>query len=187
MRKEIYHQYAHSPKLLSFIDGMARALTPINDLKNFYEMVFNIDSAEGIGLDIWGDILNIKRSLYLVIDETETQYTMTDEEYRIILKLSASKNISDATCGNIYKVLSTVFSQYGNIYVSDLGGMHLRYSFEFLLSDTKYAILKQTKVVPRPAGVGIEIYEIPSRKIIGFNGQELETFNNGTFFQGVRE
>lgn len=117
----------------------------------------------------------------------EQQYTMTDDEYRLILKLSASKNISDATCANIYTVLSTVFSEFGNIYVSDLGEMHLRYSFEFLLSDTMYAILRQTKVVPRPAGVGIEIYEIPSRKIIGFNGQELETFDNGTFFQGVRE
>ena len=117
----------------------------------------------------------------------ETQYTMTDDEYRLILKLAASKNISDATCENIYTVLSTVFSEFGNIYVSDLGEMHLRYSFEFLLSDTMYAILRQTKVVPRPAGVGIEIYENPSRKIIGFNGQELETFDNGTFFQGVRE
>lgn len=117
----------------------------------------------------------------------EQQYTMTDDEYRLILKLAASKNISDATCGNIYTVLSTVFSEFGNIYVSDLGEMHLRYSFEFLLSDTMYAILRQTRVVPRPAGVGIEIYEIPSKKIIGFNGQELETFDNGTFFQGVRE
>lgn len=117
----------------------------------------------------------------------EQQYTMTDDEYRLILKLAASKNISDATCGNIYNVLSAVFSQFGNIYVSDLGEMHLRYSFEFLLSDTMYAILRQTRVVPRPAGVGIEIYEIPSRKIIGFNGQELETLDNGTFFQGVRE
>jgi hypothetical protein len=118
--------------------------------------------------------------------DVEQQYTMTDDKYRLILKLAASKNISDATCENIYTVLNTVFSEMGNIYVSDLGEMHLRYSFEFLLSDTMYAILRQTKVVPRPAGVGIEIYEIPSRKIIGFNGQELETLNNGTFFQGVR-
>lgn len=186
MRNEIYHQYAHSPKLVGLINGLAEGLSPQNSLKAFYDNVFNINSASGSGLDVWGDIFNIKRSLTLTLDNVETQYTMTDDEYRMILKLAASKNISDATCGNIYTVLSTVFSQFGNIYVSDLGEMHLRYSFEFLLSDTMYAILRQTKVVPRPAGVGIEIYEIPSRKIIGFNGQELETLNNGTFFQGVR-
>ena len=111
----------------------------------------------------------------------------TDKADDIGVREVSSKNISDATCANIYTVLSTVFSEFGNIYVSDLGEMHLRYSFEFLLSDTMYAILRQTRVVPRPAGVGIEIYEIPSRKIIGFNGQELGTFDNGTFFQGVRE
>ena len=141
----------------------------------------------GSGQISQGKIESFTPKLTSPIINVEQQYTMTDDEYRLILKLAASKNISDATCANIYTVLSTVFSEFGNIYVSDLGEMHLRYSFEFLLSDTMYAILRQTRVVPRPAGVGIEIYEIPSRKIIGFNGQELETFDNGTFFQGVRE
>lgn len=187
MRKEIYHQYAHSKKLVSLIDGLNEALSPTNDLYSFYKNIYNIDTAFGSGLDIWGDILDIKRSMTLTINHIQQQYTMSDDEYRLILKLKMLKNISDATCESIYNSLSLVFSDYGNIYVSDLGLMHLRYSFEFLLSDEIYAILSQTKVIPKPAGVSVEIYELPSRKIFGFDGQELENFDNGTFFQGVRK
>lgn len=187
MRKEIYHQYANSKKMVKFIDQSAVVLGASGDLSDFYKYVFNIDTAEGIGLDTWGSILNINRSLNLTIDEVEQQYTMSDDEYRLILKLACAKNISDATCQSIYNSLSLIFAKNGNIYVSDLGNMHMRYSFEFLLSDTIYAILRQTKVIPKPAGVDIEIYEMPSRKIFGFNGQELENFDNGTFFQGARQ
>ena len=187
MRKEIYHQYAHSTKLINLINGLNGAVSINNDLKQFYDIVYNIDSASGFGLDIWGDILNIKRSLTITINSVTQQYTMPDDEYRIILKLAAAKNISDATCESIYNSLSLIFKNSGKIYVSDLGEMHLRYSFEFLLSDEIYAILSQTKVIPKPAGVDVEIYELPSRKIFGFNGQGLENFNNGTFFQGVKE
>lgn len=187
MRKEIYHQYAHSEKLVNFINNMETFLSCGNDLWNIYNYVFNINSASGFGLDIWGDILNVSRSLNIVIDEQAQQYTMTDEEYRIILKLQALKNISDATPRSIKNSLNLVFAEYGNIYVSDLGNMKMRYTFEFLLPEIIYVILRQTNVIPRPAGVGFEIYELPSRKIFGFNGQRLENFNNGTFFQGVRE
>lgn len=186
MRKEIYHQYANSPKMVQFIESSANMISVINDMRNFYQYVFNINSAAGFGLDVWGDILNIPRSLLLEIEGVDTQYTMNDEEYRIVLKLAASKYISDAACENIYDALSLIFESYGNIYVTDLEGMHIRYSFEFLIPEILYAILKKTGVVPKPAGVDVEIYEMPSRKIFGFNGQNLEGFNNGTFFQGVK-
>ena len=186
MRKEIYHQYANSQKLVNFIEGLDTSISPIPALKVFYDNTFNINTAKGEGLDIWGNILNIKRSLSLTIDDVEQQYTLSDDEYRMVLKLACAKNIADATCESIYKSLSFIFSSYGNIYVSDLGNMHMRYSFEFLLPNIIYAILKKTGVVPKPAGVDLEILELPSRKIFGFNGQKLENFNNGTFFQGVR-
>ena len=187
MRKEIYHQYANSTKMVKFIDKSAVVLGASGDLSNFYQTVFNIDTAVGFGLDIWGSILNIPRSLLITLNNVDQQYTMSDDEYRLILKLACAKNISDATCASIYQSLSLIFSNYGNIYVSDLGSMHLRYSFEFLLPNTMYAILSATGVIPKPAGVNVELYEIPSRKIFGFNGQELDNFDNGTFFQGVRK
>ena len=187
MRKEIYHQYANSTKLVNFINGLNTFISADANLKSFYEKIFNIETATGAGLDTWGSILNIDRSLNLTINNITQQYTMSDDEYRLILKLACAKNISDATCQSIYNSLSFIFAKNGNIYVSDLGGMHMRYSFEFLLSDTIYAILRQTKVIPKPAGVDIEIYEMPSRKIFGFNEQELENFDNGTFFQGAKQ
>lgn len=186
MRKEILHQYANSPKLVGLIDGLAEMLSVNSSAKDFYEKIFDIKQATGKGLDNWGLILDVPRSLKIDIDGNIQPYTMHDDQYRMVLLLKCAKNITNGSCNDIFKALNEVFGEQGEIYVSDLENMHIRYSFSFLLDEVLYAILNQTNVIPKPAGVDVDIYELPSFNIFGFNGQELSNFNNGTFFQGKR-
>ena len=186
MRKEILHQYANSPKLLTIINKLADILSTATDNKNFYDKVFNIKTAVGFGLDYWGGILGTPRSFTLTLGDDTRQVTLDDDTYRLILLLKCAKNISNGSCPNIKKSINAVFGELGNIYVNETEPMQLRYSFSFLLNDTLLAIMEQLSVFPKPVGVGVEIYELPEYNIFGFNGQGLSNFNNGTFFQGKR-
>ena len=186
MRKEILHQYANSPKLLSIIDKLADMLSTATDNKNFYDKVLNIKTAVGFGLDNWGAILDTPRSFTLTLDDDTRQVTLDDDTYRLILLLKCAKNISNGSCPDIFKAISAILGNSGDIYISEIKPMQLRYSFGFLIDSTLLAILEQLSVFPKPVGVGVEIYELPDYNIFGFNGQELSNFNNGTFFQGER-
>lgn len=61
VEKTILAQYANSPILVNLINGMNDAIDPRSDLIQFFDDVWNINTAEGFGLDIWGRILGVSR------------------------------------------------------------------------------------------------------------------------------
>ena len=54
-------QYANSPTLLQLIANMNAYLDPRANLVEFYNFVWNVDTAEDWGLDIWGHIVGVSR------------------------------------------------------------------------------------------------------------------------------
>ena len=56
-------QYANSPTIIGLISTFNDAVDPSVDLDNFYRVIWNVDTAVGFGLDIWGKIVNISRLL----------------------------------------------------------------------------------------------------------------------------
>ncbi|KMK23087.1 hypothetical protein ABW11_20980 [Pluralibacter gergoviae] len=59
----ILTQYAASPRLLSLIGSFNEAVSPDKQLNDFYDLIWNIDTAETYGLNIWGKIVNVSRRL----------------------------------------------------------------------------------------------------------------------------
>lgn len=57
----IISQYANSPTLSQLIENMNQYLDPTADLIQFYTLVWNVDTAVGFGLDIWGRIVGVSR------------------------------------------------------------------------------------------------------------------------------
>lgn len=57
----ICSQYANSPTLLQLIANMSAYLNPRANLVEFYNFVWNVDTAEDWGLDIWGRIVGVSR------------------------------------------------------------------------------------------------------------------------------
>ena len=49
-------QYANSPALLAVIKGMNDSIDPTARIDDFYRLVWNVDTAVGHGLDVWGRI-----------------------------------------------------------------------------------------------------------------------------------
>jgi hypothetical protein len=59
----VLSQYANSPVLMTLIESFNDALDPSIDIDLFYDSLWNIDTAVGYGLDVWGRIVNVQRTI----------------------------------------------------------------------------------------------------------------------------
>ena len=206
-------QYANSPTLLALIENFDQYIDPTTDLDNFYDFVWNVDTAQGFGLDIWGRIVNVSRELkvvgtlayfgfseaytaptaaagpqpfgqaplYLGTPATQT-YTLSDDAYRTLILTKALFNISDCTIPAINRLLQNLFAGRGRCYVTDTGGMEMRFVFEFVLLPFEISILTQSGVMPRPAGVHARAMQIDLPGTFGFSEGGGRPFGSGAFF-----
>lgn len=145
----IISQYGVSPTILALIEKLNLAIDPDADLDAFYAWIFNVDSAQGFGLDIWGRIVGVNRTI-----ETAPPTVLLDDQFRALILLKALSNISRDTSPAINILLQTWLAGRGKCYVNDLGNMEIRYMFEFTLEPFEVAIITKSGIFLRPAGVG---------------------------------
>lgn len=179
VEKTIISQYGNSPTITQLVKNIDAYIDPRADIDNFYNLVWNVDTATGFGLDIWGRIVNVSRLLQIPKEEkyfgfneaspgvypygegvfydptqsaTQT-YSLSDDAYRKLIYAKALANIISTNPSSINQLLQNMFSDRGRCYVNDLGSMSMRYTFEFVLTPLEFAIVTQSGVFPRPAGV----------------------------------
>lgn len=56
-------QYANSPRLLNILGSFSNAMKVCGFFNEFYRRIWNIDTATGKGLDIWGQIVGVNRTV----------------------------------------------------------------------------------------------------------------------------
>ena len=176
----ILSQYANSPALCGIIDAWNQALDPAALIDQWYTLVWNVKTAQGYGLDVWGRIVGVSRVLsiesvdYLgwreANDLTEegfdqapwysgsdvtSNYRLSDDGYRQLIYAKALANISDGSVLSINTILTTLFSGQGDAYIKDNGDMTMTYVFSFVPTDVQVSIIQNSGVLPRPAGVGV--------------------------------
>jgi hypothetical protein len=204
----ILAQYANSPTLVALIKNMNQYIDPAADIQAFYTTVFNVKTATGFGLDVWGTIVNVSRNLqfatpgqYFGFDTTDhssfapfgqapfyagvavnNTFTLSDDLYRLLILTKAVANITRVTPQAINQLLRNIFttSTAQRAYLTDLGSMAVNYVFEFPLTAYQYAVLTQSGVIPRAAGVQTYTMQITPSATFGFNGQG-QPFGQGTF------
>ncbi len=54
-------QYANSPIIVGLLEGLEECLNPSTTIDAFYDDIFNVLTAKGYGLDVWGRIVGIGR------------------------------------------------------------------------------------------------------------------------------
>jgi Protein of unknown function (DUF2612) len=148
-QETVISQYANSPTLLAIIENFNAAIDVSTDLDNFYSWIWDIDTAQGLGLDIWGRIVGVNRTI-----QTSPPTVLDDADFRSLILLKALSNISVATSPSINRLLQNWIGSEGRAYVNDLGGMEIKYQFEFPLTPVQEVILTQSGIFLRPAGVG---------------------------------
>lgn len=203
-------QYANSPTLVQLIQSMNQYFDPSINFADFYEFVWNVDTAQGFGLDIWGRIVNVSRNLTIPGDvehfgfeeagdaepfdqapfyngdsATET-YTLLDDAYRTLILTKALANISDSSAPSLNRLLQNLFFGRGRCYVIDGNDMSMKFVFEFELEPFEIAIMQQAGIIPRPAAVGASIFIVNTESTLGF-AQSIgsQPFGSGVFFNSA--
>lgn len=62
-KKTVIAQYSNSPVMLSLLDAIDKEIKVCGFFDDFYRTVWNINTAEGVGLDIWGRIVGVNRKV----------------------------------------------------------------------------------------------------------------------------
>lgn len=180
VRATFLSQYANSPVLAALLQSLGSVIDRQADFEAFFDAVWNIDTAEGFGLDIWGRIVGVGRALYVPEGEFlgfsassdaypfgsgvfygagsfSPNYLMTDLAYRRVILAKAAMNITDGSIPAINAILMALFPGYGNVYVRDNADMTMTFVFGAAPSTIDYAIVTQAAVLPKPVGVSFTV------------------------------
>ncbi len=175
----VLSQYANSPILMGMLQSFAECIDLTQRLDDFFDLVFSVDTAQGWGLDVWGRIVGVKRTVnivnagkYLGFEEATsvsadpfnqspffsgqvvtTRFDLSDAAFRTLIFAKALANITDGSVKSLNALLLALFPGRGNAYVTDDGGMAMTYTFDFALTPVEAAIVTQTGVLPKPVGV----------------------------------
>lgn len=207
INKTIMSQYANSPRLLHILRTTAMALDPDKFTEDFYRLVMSIPTANSWGLDIWGRIVGISRTVTFANPEGEyfgfeegfypfnqrpfsgagsasDSWELTNDAYRELILLKALANIIYATAPNINSLLRAMFDR--SAYCLITGHMQMRYVFEFTLSPYQRYLVYNTDILPRPCGVDVSIIiDADTSGTFGFDGSGLQPFGQGVFYNAT--
>lgn len=128
---------------------MNEYIKPDTDIDNFFSFIWNVDTAQGFGLDIWGRIVGVSREIF-----TNPVDYLSDDAFRALILLKALSNISRTNVPSQNQLLRDWMAGRGRCYVSDLGHMQMLYNFEFLLQPFEIEIITQSGIFLLPTGVG---------------------------------
>jgi hypothetical protein len=190
VKRTVISQYGQSPTIRQLIDDMNEYIDPTVDMAAFYNLVWNVDTAVGFGLDIWGRIVGVGRRLRITandpvlgfdnpstppdwqtfghgrfsdgIESGGEAYDLPDDAFRVLILTKALSNIVATTPRSLNQLLRNLFPGRGRVYVRDLGGMAMQFVFNFSLTPVEYAIVAQSGALPHPAGVFYSVIVNPS-------------------------
>lgn len=183
----IIGQYGNSPIIDQLCTNMGQYVDQTINFQSFFDTIWNVDTAIGLGLDIWGRIVGVSRVLqlpgsdaFLGFEEAGTpttrtpfgqapffsgqsissNFSLSDDAYRVLILAKALANICDGSIPAINQLLLNLFPNLGNCYVIDGLDMTMTYKFTFVLSPVQLAIVQNSGVLPRTSGVTV-IVDVP--------------------------
>lgn len=183
--KTMLSQYANSPILTRLVENMDAYLDQTLNFQSFYDLVMNVDTAQGYGLDVWGRIVGVSRTLSVQGDQNflgtkeagetaqpfnqapffsgqdfTSNFDLSDAPYRVLIFAKALANICDGSIPAINQILLNLFPNRGNCYVVDGLDMTMAFKFDFSLTVTELAIIAQSGALPRSTGVSLSVISI---------------------------
>ena len=200
-------QYSASPIIKALVESARVRIAPDEDIALFYREIFDPETAEGVGLDVWGRIVAATREIY--IDNTDFlgfalsgldpmnispffndagasgEYRMNDMAFRTMIFYKAMANISCETMEDINALLNSLMTNIhgdaAKCFVLETGVMEIRAVFLFYLTPFEVAMLRRYSLLNRGSGVGFNFFQVDPDTVFGFAGTELQPFNQGVF------
>lgn len=204
-RQTLLCQFANSPVLMEILSTVSQYLDAGRNVDALYDLVWNVRTAQGYGLDVWGRIVGVDRLVtlpadtdYLGFDEAGdwdplgqapmwnsgsegSTYALPDETFRGLVLAKALANITKATVSGANEVLRRVAGAAA--YCSNNGDMTVNLVFDGGTDELTLALLAQKDVLPLPTGVGVRsmLLGVSTDDTFGFAGTGFQPLDQGTF------
>ena len=195
-QQAILMQYRNSPRIVQLASNFAQALNTPRDLQNWFTNVWNVATARGFGLDIWGRIVGVKRLLELPnpaqvfgfgdganpadkVGFNQAPFAppntpegnsvlLPDNTFRMLILAKAMSNIAGTTLPALNTILKFLFQDQGEAYALTDNNQNLTFVFNFQPTVQQSAILFQTGVLPSPCGVNVSTQVNARTNLFGF-------------------
>lgn len=139
----VVSQFANSDILTRLIENIFEYIDQTKNIEAFYDLIQNVDTAEGEGLSIWGRIVGVNRVLQVVSGEwfgyeealpgsygfgqaalysgssLTSNFALSDQAYRTLIFAKAAANITDGSIPAINRILMSLFPNRGNAFVTE--------------------------------------------------------------------
>lgn len=139
----VLSQYANSEILTQLILDIDAYLDQTANLDAFYNLIWNVDTAVGYGLDVWGRIVGVNRVLQVSVTNwfgykealpgsftfsqgafysgapLTNNFALSDDAYRLLIFAKAAANITNGSIAAINQILLNLFPGRGNCYVTE--------------------------------------------------------------------
>lgn len=178
----VISQYANSPVLTKILENFYECVDLQANFDAFFNLIWNVQTAVGYGLDVWGRIVGVSRVIPVQSTDffgftdgtvesglpfnqapffngvgTTSNYPLTDDAFRLLIYAKALTNISDGSIKSVNQILLTLFPARGNCYVVDGLDMTLTYTFDFVLTPVELGIVSLPGILPKSVGVEASI------------------------------
>lgn len=143
--KTLLSQFSNSPTIVQLVKNFDTYIDPRTNIDNFYNLMWNIDTAVGYGLDCWGRIVGVGRVLEISTtsyfgfelpagagasgdpwnvspfyngESLTSNYSLLDGPFRSLVLAKALFNICDGTISAINQILINLFGPDGPLPVA---------------------------------------------------------------------
>jgi len=201
-------QYSDLPKASQTIEALSSKYSDILDVIQDFEAAFDIDTAEGVQLDMLGKIIGLGRivpdvitkvyfgfgtantgtfseaPMFRTFDDTLTDTQLNDSDYRFFLKAKITKNVVTAKMiDDNLSIQDAIAFMFGiDSYISDNQDMTMTLYIDETYPTRLITYLSALDLIPRPQTVGVKYAIIISSKTFGFNNNPNAVgFGQGKF------
>lgn len=202
----IENQLRESPNYIEVIRLLAEDFDEASDIYDYIAKNINVLNARGVWLDLIGDIVGVSRVFEKEIqpvffgfddqpnttgfgqarfreldDKTTASSVLNDDDYRVVIIGKIARNYGDISeVGVATSVLN--MTQADNVLVYQSGPATFSVYVIGLISDNIKSILTGTDIIPRAAGVKMNLFFSGDDNIFGFADQlGIKGFDVGHF------
>ena len=202
----IENQLRESPNYIEVIRLLAEDFDDTSDIYDYIAKNINVMNARGVWLDLIGDIVGVSRVFEKEIqpvffgfadqpnttgfgqarfketeDKTTASSVLNDDDYRVVIIAKIARNYGDVSeIGVATSVLN--MTQADNVLVYQDGSATFSVYVIGLISDNIKSIITGTDLIPRAAGVKVNLFFSGDADIFGFADQlDMKGFGVGHF------
>ena len=175
--KLITSEHATSVNFLKYVKATLNMSSPMVDVLNEFNILFNLDVATGAQLDDIGSLVGISRTL--PIDNADIDPVLDDNAYRKVIRAKIMKNHWDGTMQGMQNILSALYPGLPCDIIDNQNMTMTVYINDPTISVQDKALLFNGFILPKPSGVGVN-YQIIEKPIFSW---DLDT----AYFKGWDE